>query len=52
MTPLRGIRTALPLRGISELLETTADLLRRPALPGDFENVVRDELVAHGETTI
>ena len=41
--------TALALGRVPELLKTTADLLWRPALASDLEDVVRDELVAHGE---
>lgn len=42
----------LPFGRISELLETAADLLWRPALSGNLEDVVRDELVAHREMAI
>ena len=42
--------TALALCGIAKLLETRANLLGGPALTGDLEDVVRDELVAHWET--
>lgn len=42
-------RTALALGRIAKLLEAGADLLGCPSLAGHVEDVVRDELVAHGE---
>lgn len=42
-------RTALSLCGVAELLEAASDLLGCPALAGRVVDVIRDELVPHGE---
>lgn len=44
-----GLLTALALACIPELLQTAADLLWRPVLARDLEDIVRDKFVAHRE---